>query len=254
MFNNIENSQKGISLILTFFIMTIILAIVLGVAAILVSEIKIIRAMGNSVVAFYAADSGIEKTFYFDRKRIPSGGERGLCDICSVCTDCQSCTLSGGDCDPLTCTDCIISYYTEFDGKRYDIEATIVTDVETSETTIKSFGDYKETTRAIELIFVGPIGTPLDGPVISNGLVEPRSVPVGVTLDISATISDVDGVDTETTFAHIQSPDESDIDTVLLTLSGIDEYSGSWSGPIGTYYVDITACDTLGNCSEAENI
>jgi len=37
------------------------LAAALGLAAILVGQIKIIRGMGNSVVAFYAADTGIEQ-------------------------------------------------------------------------------------------------------------------------------------------------------------------------------------------------
>ncbi len=154
MFSNIKNSQKGISLVLTFFIMAIILAIVFGVSAILFSEIKIIRGMGNSVVAFYAADSGIEKTFYYDRKKIPAGGERGLCDICSECgTDCSGCNTSGDDCSP-SCTDCKISYYTEFNGKKYEIEAIVVPLNGFFENTIKSFGSYKETTRAVELTFI----------------------------------------------------------------------------------------------------
>ncbi len=153
MFNSIKNSQKGISLVLTFFIMTIILATVLGIGVILFSEIKIIRGMGNSVVAFYAADSGIEKTLYFDRKKILEEMERGLCDICSECgTDCSDCSTSGDDCSP-SCTDCKVFYYTEFDEKKYEIDATVVPFGEISETTIKSFGSYKETTRAIELTY-----------------------------------------------------------------------------------------------------
>lgn len=254
MFSNIENSQKGISLILTFFIMTIILAIVLGVGAILVSEIKIIRAMGNSVVAFYAADSGIEKTLYFERKKPPEG----ICNICTECLspDCESCTTSGNDCDPMTCADCEVSYYTEFNGKKYEVEAIVVSRAE-FETTIKSFGDYKETTRAIELTFTSTRGGSSGGPIISNTFVDPRSVPVGITLSISADISDSDGLAATgdaRPFAHIQYPDETDIATVLLIPSGGDGYSVDWSGSVGVYYVDITACDILGNCSEAENI
>jgi len=153
MFNNIKNSQKGISLVLTFFIMMIILAITSGIGVILFSEIKIIRGMGNSVVAFYAADSGIEKTLYFDRKKIPEEMGRGLCDICSECgADCSDCSTSGDDCSP-SCTDCKVSYYTEFDGKKYEIEATVVPLGEFFGNTIKSFGSYKETTRAIELSY-----------------------------------------------------------------------------------------------------
>ena len=53
--------QKGVSLFLTIIILAIILAIVFGLGAILIGQIKTIREMGNSIIAFYAADTGIEK-------------------------------------------------------------------------------------------------------------------------------------------------------------------------------------------------
>ncbi len=137
---------------------------VLGISIILVSEIKMIRGMGNSVVAFYAADSGIEKTFYYDRKVIPGGGNRGLCYICDSCSDCQDCTPSlpegsslSKDCGSQTCTNCTISYHTEFgeagDEREYEVKATVVPFYGFSKTTIESFGDYEKTTRAIDLTF-----------------------------------------------------------------------------------------------------
>ena len=52
--------QKGVSLYLAVIIMLILLAIALGVSTILIGQIKTIRGMGNSVSAFYAADTGIE--------------------------------------------------------------------------------------------------------------------------------------------------------------------------------------------------
>jgi len=54
-------SQKGVSLYLTIIIMVIFLAIVLGVSAILLGQLKMIKGMENSVIAFYAAETGIEK-------------------------------------------------------------------------------------------------------------------------------------------------------------------------------------------------
>jgi len=42
-----QNTQKGVTLIITFFIMTIMLAIVLGISVIMYSGIKIIRNIGN---------------------------------------------------------------------------------------------------------------------------------------------------------------------------------------------------------------
>jgi len=53
--------QKGVSLYLTIIIMVILLAIVLGVSAILLGQLKTIKGMENSVVAFYAAETGIEE-------------------------------------------------------------------------------------------------------------------------------------------------------------------------------------------------
>lgn len=57
----IYNSQKGVSLYLAIMLMTLILSIALGISTILIGQMKMIRAMGNSVVAFYAADTGIEE-------------------------------------------------------------------------------------------------------------------------------------------------------------------------------------------------
>jgi len=58
MFKNIE---KGVSLYLTFMIMTILLAIALGLSTVFLGQTKVMRGIGDSVVAFYAADAGIEQ-------------------------------------------------------------------------------------------------------------------------------------------------------------------------------------------------
>lgn len=55
-----KNCEKGVSLYLAILIMSLLLAMGLGLSNILLSQIKIIKEMGNSVVAFYAADTGIE--------------------------------------------------------------------------------------------------------------------------------------------------------------------------------------------------
>jgi len=57
-------SQKGVSLYLALLIMAVLLSIGFGISAILFGQIKIIRGMGDSVVAFYAADTGIEEVLY----------------------------------------------------------------------------------------------------------------------------------------------------------------------------------------------
>lgn len=53
--------QSGTSLYLAVIIMVIILAVALGLTAILVSQLKMVKETGYSVIAFYAADAGIEK-------------------------------------------------------------------------------------------------------------------------------------------------------------------------------------------------
>jgi Tfp pilus assembly protein PilX len=52
--------QKGVSLYLAAMIMTVLLAIVLGLSTILLTQVKIVGEMEDSVIAFCAADSGIE--------------------------------------------------------------------------------------------------------------------------------------------------------------------------------------------------
>ena len=56
--------QKGVSLYLSILILAILLAISLGLSTILISQIKIIRSIEESVIAFYAADTGIERELY----------------------------------------------------------------------------------------------------------------------------------------------------------------------------------------------
>jgi len=54
-------NQKGIALYLSIIIMVILLAVVLGISTILTSQLKVIRDIENSVVAYYAAETGIEQ-------------------------------------------------------------------------------------------------------------------------------------------------------------------------------------------------
>jgi len=88
MFND---SQKGVSLIITFFMMIIILAVVLFISVLLYSEVKIIRNVGDSMVSFFAADSGVEKVLYYDRKVLPTL-IKGECPIGTECDPDQTCS------------------------------------------------------------------------------------------------------------------------------------------------------------------
>jgi len=52
--------QKGSALYLSIIVLVILLAIVLGLTAILISQMRMVRQMGYSVLALSAADAGIE--------------------------------------------------------------------------------------------------------------------------------------------------------------------------------------------------
>jgi len=70
-----KNYQKGVSLYLALMIMFILIAIGLGMSLIIVSQMKMIKGMGDSVVAFYAADTGIEHSLYEKRVKGSTTGE-----------------------------------------------------------------------------------------------------------------------------------------------------------------------------------
>lgn len=57
-------TNRGMSLFLAVIIMSMLLAIALGISTILLSQIKMVRGIGDSVVAFFAADTGIENALY----------------------------------------------------------------------------------------------------------------------------------------------------------------------------------------------
>lgn len=63
----IGNFNKGVALYLALMVMGILLALALGISAILLSQTKVIKEMGNSVIAFYAANTGIERALYIDQ-------------------------------------------------------------------------------------------------------------------------------------------------------------------------------------------
>ncbi|OGF61994.1 hypothetical protein A2662_03040 [Candidatus Giovannonibacteria bacterium RIFCSPHIGHO2_01_FULL_45_33] len=69
--------QKGVILFLAVIIMAILLSIGLGISVILIGQIRMVRDIGNSVIAFYAADTGIEKALLNRGNPIPVFGTLG---------------------------------------------------------------------------------------------------------------------------------------------------------------------------------
>ena len=106
------------------------------------------------------------------------------------------------------------------------------------------------------------ISTDIQISIVSATVVPTSGIPPA-TFTIQATITSNVGVDATTTRASIQNPNEIEIDNILLADDGIapdliagdDIYSGDWtSAVIGSYFVDITACNIDGVCKEVEDI
>ena len=115
----IQGVEKGVSLYIAILIMSLLLAMGLGLSNILLNQIKIIKGMGSSVVAFYAADTGIERVLMNKYNAISSNGvsenlDNGAGYLISV-------LLPGAGCDALNF--CIKSVGT-YKGTKRAIEAT----------------------------------------------------------------------------------------------------------------------------------
>jgi len=114
--------SKGVSLYLALMTMSIFLALALGISVISFSQLKMARTIGYSVTAFYASDTGIERTLY----EISQG--TGV--IGSHYGETPEETLENGS-----------NYITDIIGPGADCSA--------STYCIKSIGIYKDTKRAI---------------------------------------------------------------------------------------------------------
>jgi hypothetical protein len=111
--------------------MTIMLAVVLSLSSLILGELRIARNAGDSLQSLYAAETGIERTRYFDKKQVPAGATRGFCNICNSCSggDCNNCTttsLATNGCGIATCTNCQVIYDSLFSGNiKYRVDAKV---------------------------------------------------------------------------------------------------------------------------------
>lgn len=261
--------EKGISLLITFLVLGIVLSVILGITVILYSEIKSIRNIGYSVVSFYMADSGLEKTLYYDRKQPSEDGFRGICNICESCDDnkdsCEECELGPG-CDAKECTDCTITYKTMLDDPDNSKEYSVIAVVSPDGDTFQSFGKYKNVSRAIEIASEPSEPDVSTGPVVADypcTYVAPRAVPQGIELHIVVNISDINGLEDAIAKAIIQSPDNVEYEQVPLeptsgytcsTCPTCSAYETWIVEEVGAYYVDISVCDGAGECRYEDNI
>ena len=114
-------SQKGVSLYLALMIMGVLLAIALGMSTIFIGQTKMLKEMGNSVIAFYAADAGIEKSLTQRNDPTPLDGYSETLD-------------NGAD-------------------YNLNVLGSTDSDCDAANYCIKSIGSYKGTKRAIEVMY-----------------------------------------------------------------------------------------------------
>ncbi|MEK7510299.1 MAG: pilus assembly PilX N-terminal domain-containing protein [Patescibacteria group bacterium] len=63
---NKYNPEKGVSIFLAIVVTATLLGIGVGITSILVEQMATLRSVGDSVLAFYAADGGIERVLRVD--------------------------------------------------------------------------------------------------------------------------------------------------------------------------------------------
>jgi hypothetical protein len=59
------HNQEGVVLVMSLMILLVMVTSVVALSQVIIGEIKMTRNADNSIIAFYAAESGIEKTMYF---------------------------------------------------------------------------------------------------------------------------------------------------------------------------------------------
>lgn len=113
--------QGAISILLTILILSVVLVIAFGISSVLLRQIKMSGQTSDSVWAYQAADSGIEYALYQANNLSTIGN---LCSGCTLGTDCPRV----GD-----------AFYC------------LATDNPNFATWIKSFGQFKQTQRSVEV-------------------------------------------------------------------------------------------------------
>lgn len=159
----IKNPQKGVAIVITFFVMTVMIVSVSSIGALLLRENTAISDVTNSMVARYVADAGIESVFYYNGGQHPL--KPGICNICNVCdspgqaaslrcSSCQATALEFGGCNIASCGHCAITYESFFNDKSYQVSLTIDKDEQNPaiyDISVKSTGTYKNISREMYL-------------------------------------------------------------------------------------------------------
>lgn len=131
------NLSSGVALYLAIIVLAVLTTALLSLLAIVLSQSKAISALSDSVVAFYAADTGIEEALYciFDEGWSPQIADRGKC-----------LNFSPSPCSPTCASGACVNGLSN--GSTYEVCVS-----PDSQYTIWSTGVYGITTRKIEINF-----------------------------------------------------------------------------------------------------
>ena len=166
--------QKGVSLLMTFFIMVIALSMVISVSSFIYNEMVIVKGLGDSTVGFYAAYSGIEKALFYSQKNVcsiypynlinnPNGcrdadDEKGFlydsnlyCNEQSVPEIIDPINYPKG-CDIASCSSCRLSFTTTSDTMRYRVIISEEKESNGSMIKIYSKGIFDKSSRQINIL------------------------------------------------------------------------------------------------------
>ncbi len=72
-------ARKGSALYVALMATTILLGIALSLASLSFGQMGMMRALGDSVLAFFAADAGVERALLIDSKECALDDQRALC-------------------------------------------------------------------------------------------------------------------------------------------------------------------------------
>ena len=134
-------NQRGVSLLFIILISSVILSIGAGVSVIIIQEVKIIEQVGDSVVSFYAADSGVEEQLFDLYKALPAGHSPQHSGNVAITTGGVASYVVNAKCSVNTAPeDCFMA-------NGFTIDA----DCLALNYCIKSIGNFKNTKRAIEI-------------------------------------------------------------------------------------------------------
>ena len=59
-----KQRERGVALYLAIIIMSVLLSLALAISSIAFNQLRMVRDVGSSVIAFYAAETGVERTLY----------------------------------------------------------------------------------------------------------------------------------------------------------------------------------------------